>query len=296
MGAIVIAHRGASGYAPEHTFAAYDLALEQGADYIEQDLQLTADGVLVVLHDATLDRTARGPAESCTGPVADQDARPDPGVRRRVVVQRGQPRPRRSRLRRPARSRRWSEVFERYGTDVHYYIEIKAPGAAAGHGGAAARPARRGRAHRSDRRRRARCSSSRSAPTSLQTVHELRPELPLVQLLVASDRPDRRRDPRRRSPSTPSAIGPSSGNVDAALVDAAHARCLDVHPYTVNEPAEMAALPRRRRRRHVHQRARRAPRTRAKAEGRRPVTPRRGRLREPGGRGRRGRSSSSRYG
>ncbi|MBP7630999.1 MAG: hypothetical protein KA758_11150, partial [Acidimicrobiales bacterium] len=68
--ATVIAHRGASGLAPEHTFAAYDLAVEQGADFIEHDLQLTADGVLVVVHDATLDRTARGPAESCTGPVA----------------------------------------------------------------------------------------------------------------------------------------------------------------------------------------------------------------------------------
>ena len=69
---MVIGHRGASADAPEHTFASYDLALEQGADYIEQDLQLTADGVLVVLHDDTLARTARGPAGSCTGPVADK--------------------------------------------------------------------------------------------------------------------------------------------------------------------------------------------------------------------------------
>ena len=64
-----IAHRGASAAAPEHTWAAYELAIEQGADYIEQDLHLTRDGVLVVLHDETLDRTARGPVASCTGPV-----------------------------------------------------------------------------------------------------------------------------------------------------------------------------------------------------------------------------------
>src|SRR4028118_1515096 len=38
-----VGHRGASGYAPEHTIPAYDLALEQGADYIEIDLQMTAD-------------------------------------------------------------------------------------------------------------------------------------------------------------------------------------------------------------------------------------------------------------
>src|SRR5215207_524573 len=54
-----IGHRGASGYAPEHTFASYDLALQMGADYIEQNLQMTKDGVLVVMHDETLDRTAR---------------------------------------------------------------------------------------------------------------------------------------------------------------------------------------------------------------------------------------------
>jgi glycerophosphoryl diester phosphodiesterase len=52
-----VAHRGASAYAPEHTIAAYRLALEQGADYVEQDLQITKDGVLVCLHDLTLERT-----------------------------------------------------------------------------------------------------------------------------------------------------------------------------------------------------------------------------------------------
>jgi len=53
----LVAHRGASGYAPEHTIAAYTLALEQGADYVEQDLTITSDGVLVCLHDDTLERT-----------------------------------------------------------------------------------------------------------------------------------------------------------------------------------------------------------------------------------------------
>ena len=52
-----VAHRGASAYAPEHTAAAYWLAIEQGADYVEQDLQITRDGVLVCLHDLTLERT-----------------------------------------------------------------------------------------------------------------------------------------------------------------------------------------------------------------------------------------------
>ncbi|MEO9599997.1 glycerophosphodiester phosphodiesterase [Parasphingorhabdus sp.] len=48
---IIIAHRGASGERPEHTLAAYELAIEQGADYIEPDLVLTKDGVLVARHE-----------------------------------------------------------------------------------------------------------------------------------------------------------------------------------------------------------------------------------------------------
>jgi glycerophosphoryl diester phosphodiesterase len=54
---ILIAHRGASAYAPEHTLESYQLALRQGADFVEQDLQITRDGVLVCLHDLTLERT-----------------------------------------------------------------------------------------------------------------------------------------------------------------------------------------------------------------------------------------------
>ena len=48
---IVIAHRGASGYRPEHTLASYELAIEQGADFIEPDLVATKDGVLVARHE-----------------------------------------------------------------------------------------------------------------------------------------------------------------------------------------------------------------------------------------------------
>jgi glycerophosphoryl diester phosphodiesterase len=54
---IVIAHRGASGYLPEHTLAAYRLAIEMGADYIEPDLVFSKDGVLVVRHDNYLSTT-----------------------------------------------------------------------------------------------------------------------------------------------------------------------------------------------------------------------------------------------
>ena len=54
---LVFAHRGASGERPEHTLAAYRLAMEQGADFIEPDLRITQDGLLVAIHDETLERT-----------------------------------------------------------------------------------------------------------------------------------------------------------------------------------------------------------------------------------------------
>lgn len=64
----VWAHRGASGSAPENTLAAFRLAVAQGADGVEFDVQLTRDGEVVVIHDETVDRTTNG-----TGGVVDID-------------------------------------------------------------------------------------------------------------------------------------------------------------------------------------------------------------------------------
>jgi glycerophosphoryl diester phosphodiesterase len=61
----IIGHRGASGLAPENTVASFDLAIEQGAEAVEFDIRLTADGEAVVFHDPTLDRTT-----DQTGPIA----------------------------------------------------------------------------------------------------------------------------------------------------------------------------------------------------------------------------------
>jgi glycerophosphoryl diester phosphodiesterase len=61
---IVIAHRGASGYAPEHTLASYFIAIEQGADYIEPDLVMTRDGVMVARHENEISGTTDVAARS----------------------------------------------------------------------------------------------------------------------------------------------------------------------------------------------------------------------------------------
>src|ERR687892_959924 len=61
---MVIAHRGASAYAPENSLAAFDLALHMGCRHVELDVDFTSDGHIVVMHDDTVDRTTNG-----TGPV-----------------------------------------------------------------------------------------------------------------------------------------------------------------------------------------------------------------------------------
>ena len=64
---MVIAHRGASSYAPENTFAAFDLAIQMGVSHLELDVHATLDDIVVVIHDDTLERTTTG-----TGPVVNQ--------------------------------------------------------------------------------------------------------------------------------------------------------------------------------------------------------------------------------
>jgi glycerophosphoryl diester phosphodiesterase len=71
---LVIAHRGNSCEAPENTFASFDSAIEQGVTLVECDVQMTGDGHLVVIHDATLDRTSDRGGDVRTMSLADVKA------------------------------------------------------------------------------------------------------------------------------------------------------------------------------------------------------------------------------
>ncbi|CAN5358250.1 glycerophosphodiester phosphodiesterase [soil metagenome] len=64
---LIIAHRGASGSAPENTLSSFKKAIDVGVDFVELDIHLSKDGELIVIHDATLDRTTTG-----KGPVQDK--------------------------------------------------------------------------------------------------------------------------------------------------------------------------------------------------------------------------------
>jgi glycerophosphoryl diester phosphodiesterase len=240
MEVLTIGHRGASGYAPEHTFPAYDLALKMGADYIEQDLQLTKDGVLIVLHDETLDRTARGPEESCAGSVMDKTLEQIKTCE--VGSWFNEENPKYSReeyvgLEIPT----LEEVFQRYGSHVNYYIETKNPDEAPGMEEELLRLLGEYGLTRPAAEQRQVLIQSFS-PTSLQKIQAFDPSLPLIRLYEDEEDSETIREDLGEARTYAVGIGPSKEDVDRSLVSDAHARFLDVHPYTVNEEQEMEDL------------------------------------------------------
>src|SRR5262245_3514397 len=87
---LVLGHRGAPRAAPENTLRAFQLAMELGADGVELDVQPSADGVPVVLHDDTLDRTTDGSGDVATLPwarIAEARADGEPVPRLEQVVE-----------------------------------------------------------------------------------------------------------------------------------------------------------------------------------------------------------------
>jgi glycerophosphoryl diester phosphodiesterase len=231
-----IGHRGASGYAPEHTIPAYDLALEQGADYIEIDLQMTADGVLVAMHDDTLDRTATAPEgvpeEYCTGPVIEKTLEQ---IKQCDVGSWFSPEYAGEQI--PT----LEEIFQRYGTSVNYYIETKNPDQAPGMEEELLRLMDEYGLIKPAAKHWQVLIQSFSAE-SLKKIHALEPSLPLIQLYSSTETSESIQASLAEASAYAVGIGPSKSDVDAALVEAAHALCMDVHPYTVNETAEMEDL------------------------------------------------------
>jgi glycerophosphoryl diester phosphodiesterase len=232
----VIGHRGASGEAPEHTFAAYDLAIALGADYIEQDVAMTADGVLVCLHDATLNRTARGYDADCTGSVASKTLAQLKNCDMGTWFNQAYPdraKPEYAGLTIPT----LEEVFQRYGQAAHYYIETKTLGATAEMEPELVRLLNQyGLRDGAVSRRQVILQSFDEQ--SLQRVRALDPALPLVLLgaVLPAQLPN--------VATYAFGIGPSSILVNAALVETAHGLGLAVHPYTVNETSDLARLAR----------------------------------------------------
>jgi glycerophosphoryl diester phosphodiesterase len=227
---LVFAHRGGCALGPENTLAAFDLGLAAGADGLELDVHLSADGVPVVHHDATLDRTT-----SASGPIAARTAKELCQVDAGCRFADGDVFPFRGRgIGVPT----LSEVLRRY-RDVRLIVEMKVDSAAIGE--AVARDVRRAGA--ADRV----CAAgygSRSAAAARAALPEMassacHPEVRLAVYRTWARWPARR--PRYGGYQVPELNG-RTRIVSPRFIRYAHRGGLKVQVWTVDEEADMRRL------------------------------------------------------
>lgn len=234
-----IAHRGASGHAPENTFAAYDLALERGADYIEQDVRMTKDGALIVFHDENLGRSARGPAGSCQGPVGEKTLAQIETCEVGTSFNERHPRYAREEYE-GAKIPTLEEVFQRYREEANFYIDLKDPGAPGIEKELLRLMEEHGLRESSDGRWRVIVVSF--SEFSLRTLHDLEPSLPLTRAYPASEDAESITTTLDETREYAAGINPWRDAVDRALVKATHDRCLRVYPYKADTKPALERL------------------------------------------------------
>ncbi len=234
-----IAHRGASGMAPENTFAAYDLALELGADYIEQDVRMTKDGELVVFHDENLESAAEGPAADCVGPVGEKTLAQIKACDVGTPFNERHPRYAREEYE-GAKIPTLEEVFQRYREDANFYIDLKSPGAPGIEKELLRSLEEHGLRDPSDGRWRVIVVSF--SESSLRALHDLEPSLPLTRAYPASETSESITATLDETREYAAGINPWRDAVDRALVEAAHERCLRVYPYKADTKPALERL------------------------------------------------------
>ncbi|MEI4461172.1 glycerophosphodiester phosphodiesterase [Exiguobacterium indicum] len=233
---INVAHRGASGYAPEHTMPAYEMGHKTfKADYIEIDLQMTKDGQLIAMHDETVDRTTDG-----TGAVKDKTLEEikkldagswfnevNPSLARKEYAG----------LKVPT----LEEIFSTYGKHANYYIETKSPEV---YPGMEEKLLNTLKAYdlSSDRVKPGQVLIQSFSEASLQKVKAMDPNVPLIQLMEANEVKALTDDRLTAIRQYAVGVGPSFKALTRENVSAIRAHDLLLHPYTVNEKADMVRM------------------------------------------------------
>lgn len=246
-----IAHRGASGSAPEATRPAFEKAVAAGADYLEMDIQMSRDGHLVAIHDTNLDRTTDGGGPVGAHTLAELKAldagswfnRAHPGQADPAYV--------------GVRLLTLDEIIEAFGPERRYYIETKSPEL---YPGVEEKLIETLTAHGLIQRKNVVLQSF--SADSLKKLHALDQDVPLIQLLWYGRTADG--EMVEESGTTPplssagladfrgiaryaSGVGPNVGDggqrvVDASFVRRAHRAGLLVHVYTVDDTETMNEL------------------------------------------------------
>jgi glycerophosphoryl diester phosphodiesterase len=209
---LVIAHRGASGYRPENTMPAYELAIEQAADMIEVDLHRTVDGAVVVTHDEEL--AGIGGEGAIVAATFDEVRALDAGDGERVPT--------------------LDELLDGFGSRIPLNLELKRPRHGTYDGLCAL--AWDGVVSREIENQT--LFSSFFDPV-LQELRGLSPAV-RIGLLISRRFPDGWLDRARAVGAE--ALNPEVALVDAELVDRAHGEGLAVYVYTVDAPDVMSRL------------------------------------------------------
>lgn len=225
-----VSHRGASGYAPEHTITSYQMGEKLHGNYIEIDLQMTKDGQLIAMHDETVDRTTNG-----TGLVKDYDLSQIKQMDAGSWFNEKYPQyanPEYVGLQVPT----LEEIFQKFGKNANYYIETKSP--------EVYEEMEEKLVHlvnEYDINKKTLLVQSFS-PLSLQIMHKKDPSIKLVQLLSYQKNAvitDAEIDSIKEYAM---GVGPNHTYLNEDYVQKVVNSGLEIHPYTVNEKERMKQL------------------------------------------------------
>lgn len=230
-----IAHRGASGHAPEHTIASYEKVEEMSGDYIEIDLQMTKDGELIAMHDSDISRTTDGEgdvSELTIDEINILDAgkwfnEENPDQAEPVFSQ--------------ARVPTLRDIFETFGKDANYYIETKIPEESPGMVNELVSVLNEYDMLDDDMEEGQIIIQSFSE-ASLREMQELEPSLPLIQLISYQEKAEITDEELNNMTKYAIGIGANYKHITKDYVQKVRDAGLLLHPYTVNEKKDMKRM------------------------------------------------------
>lgn len=233
---VVIAHRGAFGYAPEHTFASFDMSHQvMAADYIELDVQMTLDGEIIIMHDETVERTSGhlGIIKEMT--LAEIKQLDVGSWFNHKFIELGQP----AYIGQQVPTLR--EIIEHYG-QANYYIETKAPDIYPGMEQRLIDVLNEYGLLSRERLKNNQTVIQSFSLESLIKVHQLVPDMPLLLLAKKGMLRGMSDDELVKIHEFVYAVGPTIKDLDGELIERMHKLGYLVFPYTLNNEEDMKRL------------------------------------------------------
>ncbi|EEL34309.1 Glycerophosphoryl diester phosphodiesterase [Bacillus cereus Rock3-28] len=224
-----IAHRGASAYAPEHTIAAYKLGQQLKGDYIEIDLHMTKDGHLVAMHDETVNRTTNG-----KGLVKEHTLEEMKQLNAGSFFNEKYPNLAKKEFEND-KVPTLKEIIEIFGYNANYYIETKSPDEYPGMEEKLLEIIKYYQI--SDK-----VIIQSFSEESLQKIHSLHANIPLVQLLSYQKAVQVNELEIEKYKTYCIGLGMNYKYIDSAYVKKIKKHGLEVHPFTVDNEKDMKKL------------------------------------------------------